>query len=99
MPHHPKAHIAALALNLHIPAVQSLKEKRRVIKSVKDRIHAQFNASVSETGDHDKWQSAILGACVIGGDKNYISGTLESILALVEGVHDIQITNHQIEFL
>ena len=94
-----RPHVAALAVSFHIPAAQSLKEKRRVLKSIKDRIRARFNASVSEIGELDKWQASVIGVCVIGLDKGHLSGTLESVLALFDEVRDINVTQHQIEFM
>ena len=93
------AHIGALSLVLRIPAAQSLKEKRRVLKSLKDRIRAHFNASVDEIGELDKWQAAALGVCMIGHGKNYISGALEGILSLVDSVGELELTSHRLEFL
>ncbi len=93
------AHIAALGVSLHIPASQSLKEKRRVLKSLKDRIRSQFNISVSEIGEMDKWQKGILGMVMISNDRNYLSGSFESVLSLIERVSEIRIIAHKIEFL
>jgi uncharacterized protein len=93
------AHIGALALNLHIPAAQSLKEKRRVIKSIKDRVHARFNVSVSEIGELDKWQAASLGFAMISNDRDVISGNFERILALIETIGEVQVLGVQTEYL
>lgn len=92
-------HIGVLVVNLHIPASQSLKEKRRVIKSLKDRLHHGFNVSVSEIGDLEKWQTAALGICMISNDKEYLNGSLEKALSLIGDNADAVITSHQIEFL
>jgi hypothetical protein len=94
-----KAHIAALAVTLHIPASRSLKEKRRVIKSLKDRIRANFNVSVSEIGGLDKWQTGVLGAAMISNDKALIAGTMEKIVTLISSASDALITAHQVEYL
>lgn len=95
----PTPHVAALAVSFHIPASQSLKEKRRVLKSIKDRIRNRFNVSVSEIGDLDKWQASVIGVCVIGTDKGHLSGNLEAVLALFNGVSEINVTDSQMEFL
>jgi uncharacterized protein len=96
---HENASIGALAVNLHIPASQSLKSKRRVIKSIKDRVRSRFNVSVSEIGELEKWQSATLGFCMISNDRAHIQSNFEAILALVESVGEIRMLNHQLEFI
>lgn len=90
--------MAAMAVSLHIPASQSLKEKRRVIKSLKDRIRAGFNVSVSEVGELDKWQSAVLGVCMIANEKEIISAVFEKILSLIEREDEARLINSQIEW-
>jgi uncharacterized protein len=97
MPETP--HVAAMAVTLFIPASNSLKTKRRVLKSIKDRVRSSFNVSVSEIGDLDKWQSAVLGVAMIGNDKSYISGAMDNVLNLIQSVHEAQVTTHQIEFI
>jgi uncharacterized protein len=92
-------HIGALAATLHLPAPQSLKEKRRILKSIKDRVGAKFNVSVAEIGEHDKWQSAVLGFCMISNDKNLIQSAFQNILSLIESVDGALLTQQQIEFL
>ena len=54
---------------LHLAGAQSLKDKRGVIKSMKDRMHNEFNVSVAETDHHDSWQTAELTACVVAVDR------------------------------
>lgn len=92
-------HVGALAVTLHLPAPNSLKEKRRILSSIKDRVRSGFNASVSEIGGHDKWQLAVLGFSMISNDKNLIASNFEGILSLVESVPGVRITAQQMEFL
>ena len=63
--------IGVIAWELEVIGVQSLKEKRSVVKSLKDRLHERFNVSVAETANHDVWQRAELTACVVSGDKRH----------------------------
>lgn len=91
--------IATLVTDLHIPASNSLKSKRRVLKSLKDRIRSQFNVSVSEIGAYDKWQRSVFGVCVIGNERPYLDGTLQRILSLIDTVDAVEIIDHQIEFI
>lgn len=93
------AHIGVLYVELFIPMSGSLKSKRSVLKSVKDRIRSQFNVSVAEIGEQDKWQRSVLGVCALNSDKTYLDQCLQNILSFFDGVHDIQLIQHQIEFL
>jgi uncharacterized protein YlxP (DUF503 family) len=91
-------HLGILTVSIHIPHAQSLKEKRMVLKSLKDRIRSQFNVSIAELGDQDKWQTAILGVAMIGNDNRYIDSTLQNILSFMEAIDTFNICEHDIAF-
>jgi uncharacterized protein len=67
-------------LQLHLPYSRSLKEKRAVLKSLKDRIAERSRIAVVDAGSQDLWQSAVLGICAVGRD----DGTVRSILQAVQ---------------
>ncbi len=92
-------HIAVLTLELHIPAAQSLKDRRRVIKSIKERISARYNISVAEVGDTKKWQTATLGFAAIGNSKRHLEQTLQIIIHKIDHWRMAEIIAQQIEFL
>jgi uncharacterized protein YlxP (DUF503 family) len=73
-------HILLIQLNLHIPMSHSLKDKRRQIKSLKDRLSQRFNAAVAEVGELDSWKSAELAICMLSNDKSW----LDSQYSLIE---------------
>jgi uncharacterized protein len=77
--------IGVCSYELHIPAAHSLKDKRSVLKSLKDRLHNEFNVSVAETGRHDAWQSAELTVCVVSTEQRHAASVLESVDHFVEG--------------
>ena len=62
-------HIVLLTVSVSIPDSRSLKDKRRVIKSVKERVMARMNVSAAEVGKHDQWQYADLAFVTVSGDK------------------------------
>jgi len=70
---------------LHLPGCSSLKEKRRVVKSLKDRLRHQFNVSVAETAHHDVLQRAELAVCVVSVDRGHADRVLRSADRLVDG--------------
>ena len=77
--------IGVIAWELEVFGCHSLKEKRSVIKSLKDRLHDRFNISVAETGHHDLWQRAELTACLVSSDKKHAESVLSSADALIQG--------------
>ena len=77
--------IGVRSFELHLPAAHSLKDKRSVLKSLKDRLHNEFNVSVAETGRHDAWQIAELTVCVVSAEKGHAASVLESVDRFVEG--------------
>jgi hypothetical protein len=77
--------IGVRSFELHLPAAHSLKDKRSVLKSLKDRLHNEFNVSVAETGHHDAWQTAELTVCVVSGERRHAASVLESIDRFVDG--------------
>lgn len=73
-------HIGSLTIHLRIPQSRSLKDKRRVINGMKERLRQKFNISIAEVADNDLWQSAVLGVVAVGNDRRF----LESVLTQVE---------------
>jgi len=77
--------VGVVAWELEVFGAQSLKEKRSVVKSLKDRLHDRFNVSVAETAYQDKWQRAELTACVVAGERRHAESVLESLDRFVAG--------------
>jgi uncharacterized protein len=90
--------IAILTVSLSIPQADSLKDKRRVIKSIKDRIRNSFNVSVAEIGDQDIWRSALLGVAVISEDASYANGVLSRVQDFIRDKSDAIMTNCELEW-
>jgi uncharacterized protein YlxP (DUF503 family) len=75
--------IGVIGWELEVFGCQSLKEKRRVVRSLKDRLHDRYNVSVAETGHQNLWQRAELTACVVGSDRRQVESVLSSADRLV----------------
>jgi uncharacterized protein YlxP (DUF503 family) len=75
--------IGVITWELEIFGCQSLKEKRSVVKSLKDRLHDRFNVSAAETAHQDVWQRAEITACVVAGQKKLAEAVLQSADDLV----------------
>lgn len=92
-------HVAVLLLELHIRESGSLKSKRKIIRSLKDRVHAKFNVSFAELAENDKWQRAVCGVSMIGNDQRYLDSCMQEILALVRSNPEAELVNSSLEFL
>jgi uncharacterized protein YlxP (DUF503 family) len=78
--------IARLAL--FIGASHSLKEKRMVLRRVKDLVRQKFNVSIAEVAENDVWQRAVLGIAVVGNDRRYVEGALDEVIGFVRSKAD-----------
>ena len=69
--------IAFLTLELSIEAAQSLKDKRQVVRSLKDRLRTKFNVAVSEVDHQDLWQRSQMSVVTVGSDEKFLQKVLE----------------------
>jgi len=76
--------VGVLVIELYIPDSGSLKEKRKEIKSIKDRLRSNFNVSVSEIDKQDLWQRGSIGVAIAGSDASYIRETMDKIENFLE---------------
>ena len=72
--------IALLTLDLHIPDAHSLKDKRMVVRRLKDRLRANFNVSVSEVEHQELWQRSQISVVTVGSSDSSVRQTLEHAL-------------------
>ena len=92
--------IGILTLHLQLPDCQSLKEKRSRLKPVLARLQRDFNASVAEMAEHNRWQSAVIGCALISNDRNRTQKQLQTIINWFDtSPFDVQLVNEQIEIL
>jgi len=71
--------IAAITFELHIPHAKSLKDKRQIVKSLKDRLRERFNVAVSEIADQDIWQRSTIAAVTVASDRTVANQTLQRV--------------------
>lgn len=90
--------VATCVLTLQLDDIHSLKEKRRIVKSITARLRQQYNVAVAEIDHQDVWQTAVLGLTTIGNDTAYLHGLLEKAVGWVENQRpDAPIANYSIE--
>ena len=91
--------VATCTIKLRLEGVYSLKEKRRILKSVLARLPKHFNLAVAEVDCHDIWQTAVIALVTVGNDKGYLHGLLEKAVAWIERERpDVPIDDYWIEF-
>jgi uncharacterized protein YlxP (DUF503 family) len=71
--------VALLTIELRIEGAHSLKDKRQVLRSLKDRLRNSFNVSVSELDQTDLWQRATLGVVSISSSRDYLDGLMKNV--------------------
>lgn len=76
--------VGALKLTLHLPEGGSLKAKRKVVRSLTDRVRARFNVAAAEVGANELWQRLELGFVVCGNQHARVEHQLDQITRLVE---------------
>jgi hypothetical protein len=91
--------IGVLQIEISIPEANSLKEKRRAVLSLKDRIANGHNVSVAEVDALDEHRRSILGVAMVSNDKRYIEGGLSKIVDLVRMTPSVNLTDYQIDFV
>ena len=91
--------VGLLTLELHIQHAQSLKDKRQVLRSLKDRLRAKFNVAVAELEHQDKWQRSVVGIVTISGEQQHVEESLQQILAESNLILGPVLTTHAIEII
>jgi hypothetical protein len=71
--------VAQLTLELRIEHAQSLKDRRQVVRSMKDQLRQNFNISVAELDEAVTWQSATLGVVAISSSRSYLHQLIEEV--------------------
>lgn len=90
--------VALLTVELFLPGARSLKDKRMVLRRIKDRL-SKFNVAVAEVDHHDRWQRAGLGIVTISTDDAHADRELTAVAAEIERLEPGLITRTEVEFL
>ena len=91
--------VGLCTIELYLLESQSLKDKRQVLLSLKDRLRDKFNVSVAEVGDQDLWQRAILGMACVANEQQHVNQVLDQGLNVIRSMPTIELVKFQIEFL
>lgn len=64
----------------------SLKEKRRILKSIVEKVRNRFPVSIAEVGDHELWQSAIIGCCLVSNEQVFVRSAIDKVIRFIENL-------------
>lgn len=92
--------IGLLIINISLPYVETIKETRNRVRSIKDSVRSKFNVSVSEVADENggRNQSRIV-ICAVSNDTNYLNGTLSNVFNHIERSYADIISSYSTEFI
>jgi len=91
--------IGLLTLEIHIPEAHSLKDKRQVLRSLKDRLRGKFNVAVAELEGQDSWQSAVVGVVSLSNNAAHLEQSLRTVLQESESLLGRDLIGHDLEVI
>jgi len=91
--------VGVCTIELFISDSQSLKDKRQVLHSLKDRLREKFNLSVAEVDAQDLWQKAVLGLACVANEGAHVNRVLEQALNLIKSMPAVEIVRTHMELL
>jgi hypothetical protein len=89
--------VGTLKIEFYLTDNRSLKGKRKVIRSMVDKVKSRFNVSIAEVGSNDMWQKIELGISAVGNDRRHIDSSLSHVLDFLESLYLAQIVNTEFE--
>jgi uncharacterized protein YlxP (DUF503 family) len=87
--------VAIARVTLFLGESHSLKEKRMVMRKVKDLVRNKFNVSISEVSENDRWQRAVLGLSLVGRDRRFAESSMDEVLRFIRG--HVSVSNEEKE--
>jgi len=91
--------VGLLVLELHISDARSLKDKRQVLRSLKDRLRRKFNVAVSELEYQEVWNRSIVGVVTLSNSGRHVENSLKEVLEESDRVLGPLIVNHSLDIL
>jgi uncharacterized protein YlxP (DUF503 family) len=91
--------VGLCTVELYLPDGHSLKAKRQILLSLKDRLRDKFNVSVAEVGEQDLWQKAVVGIACVANETGYVNQVLDQAVNLVRSVPAVELVQFRIEML
>jgi uncharacterized protein YlxP (DUF503 family) len=91
--------VGTTVIDLNLSGVNSLKEKRRVLKPLLARLQSRFNISVAEVDHNDSLRRAQLGVAVVSNDKVYVDQVIAKIVRIIDSEPEVSLVDYRVEIL
>ena len=91
--------IGTMTVELFIHDNNSLKGKRKIVKSMIGKVKSRFNVAIAEVGYNDKWQRIELGVSAVGNDRRHVNSSLDNVLSFLESLYLAEIIDSKIEII
>ena len=91
--------VGTMIIEFRLHDNRSLKGKRKIVKSMVDKVKHRFNVAIAETGSNDKWQRIELGISAIGNDRRHIDSSLTNVLSFLESLYLAEIVDSRREII
>src|SRR3954466_4331779 len=91
--------VGVCRVTLMVPESHSLKEKRMVLRRIKDRVANKFNCAIAEVGDQDDWQSAELGFAVVSNELGFTQSMVQKVLQFIEDLAVAKIPDDEQDYI
>jgi uncharacterized protein YlxP (DUF503 family) len=91
--------IGLLTLEIHIPDARSIKDKRQVLRSLKDKLRGRFNVAVAELEHQDLWQRSVVGVVSISSDDKHLEESMRAVAEESERILGRDLIGQEIEYI
>ncbi|MFC1490800.1 DUF503 domain-containing protein [Candidatus Latescibacterota bacterium] len=91
--------VGILNIELYIPGSRSLKSKRSVVKSLKDRLNNSFNVSVAEIDYMDKWQRTTLGVATVSNERRHAESVMQKVISKISEEFRVEIIKTSLKYI
>jgi uncharacterized protein YlxP (DUF503 family) len=91
--------VGLCTVELFIPGAQSLKDKRQVMMSLKDRLRDRFNLSIAEVDEQNLWQKTVLGLACVANETRHVHQVLEQALNVIRATPAVEIVQSSVDVL
>jgi uncharacterized protein len=91
--------IGLLTLEIHIPDARSLKDKRQVLRSLKERLRSRFNIAIAELDHQDTWQRSQVGIVSLSNDEAHLQQSLQTVFDEAEKMLGRELISHEVEIV
>ena len=91
--------IGIMSIQVSVFEAMTLKDKRRIIKSLKDRVRNKYNVSIAEVGHNDSIRTAILGVALVANKSRFVNSVLSEVVNFVRSIPQLTLVDYNIEMV